>query len=116
MPTDPDKYYHPITYADAKWKIIIYYDDLQKQEHQKTIGDIVGTEEMAYKETINIVKTWKEKSCNQNLYLKEVLVNIDESSCPEELRENYVPTHSLNIKYPQKFRPPWTSFDNLIIY
>jgi hypothetical protein len=109
MPTNPERYYHPITYAQAKWEVVIHCTPPQNQEYdQRTIGQIIGTEKDAYKEAYNIIENWKKITPNRPRII-EADVNLIDNSCPYENMNNYTYTHSLDEKFPGKFRPKWTS-------
>lgn len=111
-PTNPEKYHQPVTYENSKWDLKLLYDDKNGIEQYKGISALTGTEEQAYKASKNIVAKWKEN--NKGTCLKEVQVNLDYSSCPEEHRENYCPTHSLSKKYPRDRWAKWASFALLL--
>ncbi len=110
-PTDPDKYYHSITCNDIKWGAFVYYENESGENIGTNLGYIVGNEELAYKQTREIVKKWKDK--NPSLKIQEVQVRIPDDLYTEAYNNGYVPTHILLNRYPKGFLPSWSALQDL---
>jgi len=110
-PTDPEKFYHPITYSDIKWGVFVYCQDGNGNDIGTNLNYIVGNEESAYKQTRKIVREWKE--INPSYKIQEVQVRIPEDLYQEAYDNGYIPTHSLFTKYPARFVPAWCDLRDL---
>jgi hypothetical protein len=110
-PTNPNKYYQPITRNDIEWKAFVYYWNTNGDCKGTNLQYIVGNEKSAYVQTREIVKKWKNQ--NPGFRIKEVQVRIPDNLFQDAYENGYVPTHTLYVRFPTKFVPSWCNLTDL---
>jgi len=124
------KGYDPITYTNAVWTVSLQYQDVfisvqndygewEPKTTTITLATITGSEEQAYLKAHEVIPQWRSylKANNalppyksySDLYIIDIDVYLDLSSCPKEYRKNYMSSDKLVGVYAREHRPWWTN-------